>query len=391
MITKDLTADVMIIGAGAVGAACCAALAGRGLHIIMIDEGAHKGAPSVRTSAVSNRSLAWLASLGLPRDQLEPAPLRALQVLDASGSGRLRFASQMQNQDDLGVIVNHDRLEQALRERARSFTDVKWHNDAAARVSIGDDHAHATLKSGHTVRASLLIAADGLQSTTREQLGVSSLQYRYDQTAVCADIHLGTAHEGVAWQRFLTTGPVALLPLPDPLRASLIWSTTTVAAQGLRELSDRDFAHALNEAFGDYLGPLKTASPRAYFPLVAAHAQRYVGRRFALIGDAAHRVHPLAGQGVNLGFADAEVLTQALLAARAHHQDPSALRVLRSYERARKGANISMLLASDLLNRAFRKDNPLIRQLLVMGLNVTDTLNPIKGFFMAQAGGYTHP
>lgn len=389
MTAKNGEVDVVIVGAGAVGAACGYALSLRGLTVAIIDAEPERERASVRTSALSRRSCAWLASLGLwPAHGVSAAPLRALQVVDRSGQGRLRFDSADIDQEDLGVIVNHSRLEGALRERARSASGVRWYSEVAERVSVGNDEASITLAGGRLLQAPLLIAADGVQSTVREQLGVAAWQYRYGQTAVCADIQLGVPHEGVAWQRFLTTGPVALLPLPDLLRSSLIWSTTQREAQSLKDLSDGDFAKALQTAFGQDLGSLRVASPRAYFPLVASHAQHYVGPRFALVGDAAHRVHPLAGQGLNLGFGDAQALTWTLQETRGRGGDFGGQRALRSYERARKGANLSMLMATDLLNRAFRHENSLLRGLLTVGLNITDTLQPLKAFFMSQAGAH---
>ncbi|MHB8254081.1 MAG: UbiH/UbiF/VisC/COQ6 family ubiquinone biosynthesis hydroxylase [Acidiferrobacter sp.] len=379
--------DVIIVGAGAVGAALCYALALRGLSVAVVDADASGGRSGVRTSALTNASCQWLATLGLwPPGDIKAAPLRALQILDRTGRGRLRFDSADLGLEDLGVVINHGALEALLRTRARAAPAVKWYNEAADHLTLHDQHVTVILTSAQTIQAPLVIAADGARSALREQLGISLWQHHYGQTAVCANIQLGCAHNDVAWQRFLPTGPLALLPLVDPSQASLIWSTAHLESQRLRELSDRDFSHALNHAFGSDLGSLRTVSPRAYFPLIASHAEQYVGSRFALIGDAAHRVHPLAGQGVNLGFADAQALTQTLLDNRANSPDLGNRRVLRQYERSRKGANLGMLLATDVLNRTFRTDNAWTQQLLAIGLNVTDTLNPLKAFFMQQAG-----
>ncbi len=386
MISTRRALDIVIVGAGAVGAALCHALAVRGFEVGIVDAETGEERASVRTSALSGASLAQLSGLGLwPLEGVEAAPLRALQVLDRSGQGRLRFDSADIGEASLGAIVNHGLLEAALRRRARAL-GVPWYFDRAEEVAIEGGRAEVMLRGGERLRAPLLIAADGAQSTIREQLGVPVLQYRYGQTAVCADIRLGRPHEGVAWQRFLADGPCALLPLPDPCRASLIWSTADQEARRLRNLSDREFSEALRGVFGDALGTLETDSERAGFPLVASHAQRYIGARFALAGDAAHRVHPLAGQGVNLGFADAGALVAALEAARARAVDLGSRRALRPYERARKVENVAMLMATDLLNRAFRDDRAWVRALLRTGLNVTDTLPFLKTVFMTASG-----
>jgi len=390
MIPRENESDVIIVGAGAVGAALCYALTLRGLTVAVVDAQPSTG-PAVRTSALTKASCHWLSTLGLwPHADLGAAPLRALQILNNNGQGRLRFDSADLGLEDLGVVVNHSAFESLLHTRARTAPGVRWHNETAERVALRDLHAEVGLASGRILRAPLLIAADGARSTLREQLGISLWQHNYGQTAICANIQLEYAHNGVAWQRFLPTGPLALLPLTDPTQSSLIWSTANLEAGRLRDLSDRDFNDALTQAFGSDLGTLHTLSPRAHFPLTASHAEQYVGSRFALIGDAAHRVHPLAGQGVNLGFADAQTLTQTLLDGRAHGTDLGSRRLLRQYERSRKGANLGMLLATDLLNQAFRHQGIWSQRLLTIGLNVTDTLNPLKAFFMNQAGARHH-
>ncbi len=379
--------DVIIVGAGAVGAALCHALALRGLTVAVVDaERGALGKAGVRTSALTNASCHWLGTQGLwPLSDLKTAPLRALQVVNSSGHGRIRFDSLELDLENLGVIVNHGGLEALLRARARIAPGVKWHDDKAQRVTIRERTAEIVLAGGSVLHGSLLIAADGAQSQLREQLGVPVWQHHYGQTAICANIQLGQAHRDVAWQRFLPTGPLALLPLPEPSQSSLIWSTTTLEAERLHSLSDQDFGAALTQAFGQELGDLQPLSARALFPLVATHAEHYVGSRFVLVGDAAHRVHPLAGQGVNLGFADAQVLAETLV-GRDRDGDIGNRRLLRRYERARKAANLSMLLATDTLNRLFRHEGVWMRQILTMGLNVTDTLGPLKAFFMSQAG-----
>ena len=385
-MTDRRNPDIVIAGAGAVGALLGRALAMRGFEIAIIDAGSGDQQASVRTSALSRASLRRLSDLGLwPLEGVEAAPLRALRIVDHSGQGRLSFDSADIGEADLGVIVNHGRLESALRAKAQ-VRGVSWHRDHADGVELGDARIEVIMKGGGRLRAPLLIAADGAQSVIRERLGVAVFQYRYGQTAVCADIRLGHAHEDVAWQRFLPHGPCALLPLPDAHRASLIWSTADYEARRLQDLSDTEFAAALNGAFGDHLGRLEVDGERAYFPLVASHAQHYVGARFALVGDAAHRVHPLAGQGVNLGFADASALITALEAGRARSADLGRRRTLRPYERERKADNLAMLAATDLLNRAFRDDRAWVRAALRTGLNVTDTLPLFKTLFMRAAG-----
>ncbi len=379
--------DVVIVGAGAVGSALATALAVRGLNVAVIDgtDADSRTGETIRTSALTNASCRWLSHHGLwPAPDVETAALSALQILDGDGRGRLRFEGRDLDSGHLGVIVRHGAFEAHLRARARK-TVARWFQETAQGIRIDAAGAQVTVAGGQTLKAPLLIAADGARSTLREQLGVPVWQHHYGQMAITADMELGVAHEGVAWQRFLASGPIALLPLAGAQRASLIWSTARADAERLLSLPDADFDAAVNAAFGSELGRLAVASARAGFPLTAAHAHRYVGSRFALIGDAAHRVHPLAGQGVNLGLADAGTLAHNLIAARHQGRDLGALRVLRPYERARKGDNLAMLAVTHLLNRAFPASGPWQR-LLAVGLNVTDTLTPLKTLLMRQAG-----
>lgn len=377
--------DVIVVGAGVVGSVLGYALALRGLRVGMIDA---RGAVvrSVRTSAITNASCRWLQTLGLwPASDVAAAPLRALRIRDQDGRGQLTFDSAEIGCAALGVVVAHDSLEDHLRSRARTLPGIQWLTEPATQLAVNDDAVHVVTASGHTLVASLVVAADGGRSVIREQLGVPGWSRHYGQHAVVADIALGRPHDDVAWQRFRHTGPIALLPFAGPQQASLIWSTETADAQRLLALSDEAFDAALLAAFGDNLGTLHVRTTRQAFPLVSAHAQRYTGARFALIGDAAHQIHPLAGQGVNLGLADARELC-AVLSGASHGTDLGEARLLRRYERARKGANIAMLFATDTLNRVFHHRSRPSRQLLAVGLNLTDTLGPLKALFMRVAG-----
>lgn len=380
--------DVLIVGAGAVGSSLGYALAIRGLKVTVIDADTDRPPPvGIRTSAITHHSSQWLESLGLwPAEDLARAPLRALHITDHTGQGHLYFDSADLGTETLGVIVAHDALETSLRNRAQRLATITWYTKAARAVSINDQGAQVVLDSGEILKGRLLIAADGAKSHIREQLGVPGWSRDYGQRAIVATVNLAKPHQETAWQRFLDTGPLALLPLTDPHCASLVWSIATTRAQDLLNLRDPAFNAALQSAFGNDLGELSVASQRLSFPLTVTHAHHYVGHRFALVGDAAHRVHPLAGQGVNLGFGDAEILVKTLVAARQSNQDIGNRLVLRRYERYRKLHNVSMLLATDSLNSLFHTNSSIIRQLLATGLNITDTLKPLKTFFMRQAG-----
>ncbi|HEY6237131.1 MAG TPA: FAD-dependent monooxygenase [Candidatus Elarobacter sp.] len=195
------------------------------------------------------------------------------------------------------------------------------------------------------------------------------------------------AHDDTAWQRFLPTGPLAFLPLPEPRTSSIVWSADQTRAEQLATLDDGAFVAALTNAFGDRLGAIESVGVRAVFPLALAHAERYVTERVALIGDAAHTVHPLAGQGVNLGFLDAAALAEVVLAAAQARRDVGDRHVLRRYERWRKGDNLAMIAVTGGFKFLFGNDWPLLTGLRNFGLTATDRMAPVKASIMRRACG----
>ncbi|HSG65811.1 MAG TPA: FAD-dependent monooxygenase, partial [Gammaproteobacteria bacterium] len=247
------------------------------------------------------------------------------------------------------------------------------------RVEVGVD-------TGATFDADVLIAADGTASTVRSLMGLPALRFAYGQKAVVAHVATERPHAETAWQRFLATGPVALLPLADG-RCSVVWSTSAEQAAVLCEGGADEFCAALTAATDGALGAITAASERACFPLQVLHARSYCRARVALIGDAAHTIHPLAGQGMNLGLLDAAVIAEVLRAAAACGEDPGDLRVLRRYERRQKGRNVKTLLAMDLLHRLFVGAGPLLAPLRMTGMSLVDAAGPAKRRLMREALG----
>ena len=236
------------------------------------------------------------------------------------------------------------------------------------------------------VSANVLIAADGSDSPIRERLNFPVTEFSYGQRAVVTHVATERSHRETAWQRFLPDGPLAFLPLSDG-RSSVVWSTGSEHAEALCRAGEEDFLGELHTAAGDALGRIQSSSRRASFPLRAIHASQYCRPRVALVGDAAHTVHPLAGQGMNLGLLDAAVLAEVILEALARDEDPGDLRVLRRYERRRKGENLKMLLALDGLHRLFRLSAPAMPRLRAMGLSAVDSAPLLKSLFMNEALG----
>jgi 2-octaprenylphenol hydroxylase len=306
------------------------------------------------------------------------------------GPGAVQFDCADVGEPNLGYIVENRRLQWALFERARS-RGVVVANAALQSVETAAAGVSVTLTSGETVSANLLIAADGVDSPTRTALGVEMRDAALGQ-AVVTHVRTERSHARTAWQRFLPTGPVALLPLHDG-RSSVVWSTTAEHARELVSMSEAAFCSALEEATDSILGRIEACAARVDFPLRSGSATAYTGPGWALAGDAAHCVHPLAGQGVNLGLLDCAALAQVLAEAAAAGETSDRTghwvdhRVLRRYERWRKGENFAMLTALEGLNGLFSNDSSFLGLARRAGLSAVNRLTPVKRVFIRRALG----
>ncbi|TVQ90780.1 MAG: 2-octaprenyl-3-methyl-6-methoxy-1,4-benzoquinol hydroxylase [Chromatiaceae bacterium] len=386
--------DMLVIGGGMVGAAFACAAARDGWRIAVIDgqppaQGWPAGEIDLRVSALSRASQRILERLGVwPRCQaLGVSPYREMVVWDAVGGAEIRFDSAALGEADLGHIVENRVTRLALWEALEQTPNVALCCPAAvAALKIDATGVQLHLADGRTLSARLVVGADGRESFLRQHLGIGTSGYEYDQRAIVAHVAVAYWHRETAWQRFLPTGPLAFLPLADG-RCSIVWSARVDCAEALLALPDAAFIEALEAAFERRLGAVQGIGPRASFPLRRQHAHEYVRPRAALIGDAAHTLHPLAGQGVNLGLLDAAALVDALRHARAHGRDPGGLATLRRYARARRGDNALMLAAMDLFKRAFSNRQPPLVVGRNLGLAAANLLPPVKQLCMRQALG----
>ena len=312
--------------------------------------------------------------------------MRVFQGAEPHGHGALEFDSAEIGEPDLGHIVEDSLLRTVLADAVAAAPN--------ATLAIGAEIAAATVESrgvsvdlreGGSIHGSLLLAADGSDSTVRRLLDLPTAEHPYGQTALVTHVTSGASHHGTAWQRFLQGGPLAFLPLTDG-RSSVVWSLPTVDAERLLAVGDAEFLAALNDASAGVLGELTACSARAGFKLKALHAPRYTTARVALLGDAAHTVHPLAGQGMNLGLLDAACIAAVVEDALVAGEDPGDLKVLRRYERERKGDNLKSLAAFDGLNRLFRLA-PWAAPIRALGLAAVDGAGPVKRALMREALG----
>ncbi|WP_372696038.1 FAD-dependent oxidoreductase [Immundisolibacter sp.] len=387
--------DVVIVGGGITGAAAAVALAGAGARVTLLDRQAPpapaaSGAPlDLRVSAIHAAAAAWLTHLGAW--PLVPAshrsPFGSIQVWDAGSRGRIGFDSADLGQPWLGHIVENRALVAALHARLAALPTARLRAPARLEDWRTDEHGvHLRLEDGSHLHARLLVGADGADSPLRLGAGIASHDTPYGQCAVVCNVGTERPHDAIARQRFLATGPLAFLPLADG-RSAVVWSTTTDAATRLAALPEAQFAQELEAAFEGRLGAVTTVGERAVLPLRGRLAERYVGPRLALLGDAAHVVHPMAGLGANLGLGDAAQLARIVSDALRAGRDPGAADGLLRYQRTRRAQNLPVVQAIGALHRLFGATAAPLRALRGAGLRLTDHAAPLKRALTAAACG----
>lgn len=386
--------DIVIIGAGMVGATLAAILGSAGLRVAVVEAAMPRldwpeGSVDLRVSALTAASERIFSEMGLwpALQSLGVSPFRDMRVWDATGSGEIHFSCADIGEPRLGHIVENRVIQRVLFETLQQEPQVRICCPAIVeRIETTPGAVTVVLADGTRLDAALVVGADGANSRTRTLAGIGVTGRSYDQKAVVTTVATELPHQATAWQRFVPDGPLAFLPLRDG-RCSIVWSTRPGHADALVEVAADSFMRELAEAFEHRLGAVTAIDARATFPLRLLHARRYIARRLALIGDAAHAIHPLAGQGVNLGLLDAAALAEVVLDAVAAGRDPGAESTLRRYERWRKGDNLFMMLGMDGLERLFGAQSSPVRLARNLGLNLTDSLPPVKNYLIQQAMG----
>ena len=386
--------EVVIAGGGMVGAALACGLAGHGFAVTLVEKfPPQRKWPAeevdLRVSALTRFSQRWLQELGVWERMtgLRVSPYREMLVWDQAGHGSVHFDAADIGEPDLGHIVENRVIRLALWERLERLEGVEiLCPDAVTGMTRAGDRRQLVLESGGRIDAGLLVAAEGAGSPVREMASIHTRGWAYDQHAIVATVWPERHHGEVARQRFMATGPLALLPIDDG-RCSIVWSTSPAEAERLMALDDGAFCGEVTAASERVLGEITRVGPRGVFPLWLRHADHYVLPGLALVGDAAHGVHPLAGQGVNLGFQDAKQLVDLLVVARERGRPLGDMTTLRRYERARKGANLAMLAAMDLLKRLFSNRIPPLALARNLGLNLVDAAGPVKRALIRRALG----
>ena len=384
--------DVLVIGGGMVGLAFAAAAAHGGLDVGVVDredEAAMRGAGfDGRASAIAHASAQMLRASGAWAGMAACAqPIRDIRVSDGESRLFAHYDHRAFGAAPFGHMVENRHVRRALLDLARAQAgSTLYAGRGVASLERGPGAAVARLDDGRTLRATRAVAADGRASPTRAAAGIRVAGWRYRQTGIVCTVAHERSHQGVAHERFLAPGPFAILPLKRR-RASVVWTEHADLAPAIMALDGAGFAAELGARFGDFLGATRIVGRRWSHPLALHHAERYVGHRLALIGDAAHGLHPIAGQGLNLGLRDAEALAEAVLEAARLGLDIGRPEVLERYQRRRRADNVLLLAATDGLNRLFSNDSEALRAIRGLGLAAVDRVGPLKRFFVARAGG----
>ena len=390
-------ADIIVSGGGMVGLCLGLALAQGGFRTVVADAAPMSAQldPKFdgRVSALAYATIRMYRALGVWEAlEKDAQPIREILVTDgapgrATSPFSLHFDSTEVGAPQLGAIVENRHIRAALAGRAAVEKNLTLISPAAVQsVTATGSGVTAILGDGETVSAALSVAADGRVSPLREAMGIKTIGWSYPQIGIVATVEHEMPHNGVAYEHFLPAGPFAILPMTGN-RASLVWTEEKTKALALLALDEARFNAELAKRFGAHLGAVKAVGPRWSFPLSFHIARDFVKPRFALAGDCAHGIHPIAGQGLNLGLKDAAALAEVLLDAARLGQDIGALDVLKRYERWRRFDSVALAASTDALNRLFSNDIAPLRLLRNVGMGIVDTIGPARRFFMRHAGG----
>lgn len=390
--------DIIIVGSGVVGLTAALSLAKQTSLTIAIIEAKAVNANwdgaqyDYRVSAISLASQRIFKKLQV-WDAITAkrfSPYTTMHVWNATDTSEIYFNCKEVNQPALGFIIEESVMRVSLLDEIKQCGNVEILSPYTLKsiaVMPAVSQVQIECENQTTLTAKLLIAADGANSSVRELLDIPLKTWDYQHTAIVATLQTELPHNNTARQRFLETGPLAFLPLENSHCSSIVWSTSHAHAAELMALNDEAFCTAVTEAFQKKLGIVNETSKRYHFPLRMRHAKRYVQSQVALIGDAAHTIHPLAGQGVNLGLLDAACLAEVIIEAVKKKRDFSALLVLRRYERSRKSDNFVMLAGVELLKKIFATQNTTLQQIRNAGMNFTNRTSMVKNFFIRYALG----
>ena len=391
---NKLNTEVIIAGAGITGAALAALLAVHGITCALIETRPRKKArrriDSSRVLAINLASRNILKKTGawaaIPRDRI--GRFRKIQVWDENGTGAVHFDSAELYEPTMGYMIAQNILEDSLEAALAATDKVQWHRpNEPIGLKTRPEQIEINLDDGRQLSAKLLVAADGFTSKVRKLAGIHYKTKDYQQSALTCVAETELPHRHTARQRFMRRGPLAFLPMAGAKQCAIVWSTTPQQANELATMDKKSFHKLLAEAFEQQAGEIIKTGPRAVFPLARAQTTHYCRPRLALVGDAAHSVHPLAGQGANLGLLDTASLVEIILLAKAKKRDLGSFSLLRRYERWRRSENCIMMMLLEGFKYLFENQFSAIPWLRNAGMNLFDASKPIKYQVMKQAMG----
>jgi 2-octaprenyl-6-methoxyphenol hydroxylase len=384
--------DVIILGGGLIGLTLAIALDRHGLSTIVVDpaDPERNVAPAFdgRATAIASASWRMLEAIGLAgRLEGEGCPILSIRVSDGLRPGGIIFDSP-EADDPLGIMVENRRLRQVLREAALEASRVQLRMPARAAEIVRDSSGvRVALEDGRAVTAPLLVGAEGRSSPAREAAGIPMARWSYDHSAVVLTVEHDLNHQNAAYEIFYPSGPFAVLPLLPGTRSAIVWSVPAADAAAVIDLPDRAMAHEIGKRMGGFLGEVRLSGPRWTYPLGFHHAATMTAERLVLAGDSAHGIHPIAGQGLNLGFRDVAALTQVLVEGARLGLDLGDPELLARYERWRSLDTLTVAAATDGLTRIYGLPGRAASALRRLGMGVVQRVGPLKSQFMAEARG----
>lgn len=383
--------DIIIIGAGMVGLACAIALADTPLRIAIIENNSPEFNYSntsydLRVSAINPATLQMLLQFDVWKNILAERVGCFKHMFVWSGNSTLKFSADIVHRPELGFIIENRILRKVLWEKTDQQNNIDiLHPIKLTKVEIKANKAQLFTRDNKKITSNLLIGADGANSWLREYLNFSLKTHDYHQHAIVGTVKTEHHHQETAWQHFLPTGPLAFLPLSEANYCSIVWSTTITTAKHLQQIDESYFNREITKAFTRKLGKVEIQSKRICFPLGMQHLKNYIAPHIAFIGDAAHRIHPLAGQGVNLGFMDALCLADNIKTMLAKQKNIGVIGNLQNYQGERKYYNMQMLVLMDLLKNGFSLQSETLSQLRNLTMDKINNLTLIKSFLTNKA------
>jgi 2-octaprenyl-6-methoxyphenol hydroxylase len=390
--------DILIAGGGLNGPALALALAQAGLTVTVVDA---RPAParadvgfdgrSYSLAIASQRLLAAIGVWGAVADKVQPIlQIKASDGVAGQGAAPffLHFDSAEIEEGPMGFMLEDRHLYRAFLDAMQATPGITLvSGDAVVSQEVGAAGVSIGLTSGRRLSGRVLVGCDGRGSGTAARAGIRHVGWRYGQTALVTAVHHAQDHQGIAHQFFMAAGPLAILPLKGGHLSQIVWSETTAAAAAIQALGDAEYLEVLRPRFGDFLGEISLAGTRYTYPLSLSLAERFVAPRLALVGDAAHGVHPIAGQGLNLGLRDVGALAEVLVDATRRGEDIGAMDVLERYQRWRRFESTALALGMDAVNRLFSNSNPILRLARDLGMGAISATPSLRRGFIRQAAG----